>query len=42
MGVIEDGCDLLGDGTRKSSVNDLMNWDEFLDADINSGKLKVS
>ena len=42
MGVIENGGDLLGHGTLKSSANDLMNWGDFLDADINSGKLKVS
>ena len=41
--VVRTGHGLLGHGTPKYvSQNELMNWADFLHADTNSGKLKVS
>ena len=44
MVVIKNGHGLLDRGTLKSAVhkNELMNWADFLHADTNLGKLKVT
>ena len=43
--VVKNGCGLLGLGTLKSAAyyeDQLMNWADFLCADTNLGKLKVT
>ena len=43
--MVKNGCDFLGLGTLKSAVyykDQLMKWADFLYADTNLGKLKVT